>query len=56
MEEVCNEDNVMSKDFMKIFKSKGSQLFCDGGIGFWFKLPKSGFKPMNGVRYMVKQK
>lgn len=52
MEELCKEDGVMSSEFKKAVKTKGSKLYCSSLIG-WIKIGKSDFDPRNGVEYLV---
>lgn len=52
LEELCKEDGVMSSEFKKAVKLKGSEVYCGSVIGL-IKISKSQFDPKNGVYYTV---
>jgi len=52
LEEWCKDDGKLTRDFMVAVETKGTKLYTDSCIG-WIKIPKSGFYPMNNVKYLV---
>lgn len=52
MEELCKEDGVISPEFKKLLKTKGSKVYCESCIG-WIKISKSEFSPVFNMTYLV---